>query len=144
MIKIVAAGLGSGLLMAGFLRMIESWTGIKVYTLLLNVDYVPLVKSVTGNEWVELALHMVVAVAVSWFMYQFVVRKIGSQTKATLAVTALSLLIGVALYPSTTLSERTPAIADGEAWLWWLLAHLVYGWALAFLLLFDGADKKGA
>ncbi|MDT3765193.1 hypothetical protein [Priestia filamentosa] len=43
-------GIISGIIMSVFLKGIEELTHLRVYTLLLNVDYIPLLKLVTSNE----------------------------------------------------------------------------------------------
>lgn len=134
--RIVMAGLVGGLMMAGFLRVIESVSGLKVYTLLLNVDYIPFFKRATGVEWLELSMHMVVSIGVSWFIVVGLFRVVNTATvwKAYVSVILFSLLIGILLYPSTVLSERTPALGDPAAWFWWLASHVLYGIVMSALL----------
>jgi hypothetical protein len=135
---ILIAWLTSGLLMAGYLRLIESITDNKVYTLLLNVDYLPVLKNATGIEWLELSLHMIVALAITWILSTFLLPRCSTEKQFLNYVIAFSILIGILLYPSTVLSNRTPALFDAEAWFWWLSSHLIYGISLGFLL----ANKK--
>ena len=132
--RIFWSGIISGLIMAGFLRVVESMTQIKVYTLLLNVDYIPIAKLATGIEWLELSMHMVIAVAISWFIANVFIPRIATRERAIASIVVFSLFIGVVLFPSTLMSDRTPSFSDGEAWMWWLSAHLLYGWVLGLLL----------
>ncbi|CAM3958823.1 hypothetical protein [Mesobacillus zeae] len=62
MIKGAAAGLVSGVFLGLFLKVIEFSTSEKVYTLLLNVDYVPVLKRYQFSELVEFVLHLIVSV----------------------------------------------------------------------------------
>ncbi len=134
MIRIIMSGLISGLVMAAFLRTVESFTGIKVYTLLLNVDYIPIAREATGIEWLELSMHMVVAIAVAWFVQTWIIKRTKQYMTAISFTILFSLIIGLLLFPSTILSERTPLLDDGAAWFWWLISHFIYGWILAILL----------
>jgi hypothetical protein len=132
--KVFWSGIISGLIMAGFLRVVESMTQIKVYTLLLNVDYIPVARAATGIEWLELSMHMVIAVLLSWFIAKLIIPRFPSRERAIAVIVLFTLVIGILLFPSTILSERTPQINDGEAWMWWLSAHLLYGWVLGLVL----------
>ncbi len=132
--KIFWAGIISGLIMAGFLRVVESMTQIKVYTLLLNVDYIPLARAATGIEWLELSMHMVIAVLLSWFIAKFIIPRSPRRERSIAIIVMFALIIGILLFPSTVMSDRTPEITDAQAWMWWLSAHLLYGWVLALLL----------
>ncbi len=125
----VAAGMGlfSGLVLTFLFKWMEDVTGSKVYTFLLNVDYIPLIGTVYYPEWVEVAFHLTVSVAVAFgFLVMFTLRP-RWQRHAVLICAGVSILIGILLFPTTALSDRTPAITDGTALLYWLLGHAIYG-----------------
>ena len=131
-------GIISGIIMSIFLKGIEELTHLRVYTLLLNVDYIPLLKRVTSNEPLELILHLIVAVIVSvvWFV---VLQKINlTKKKGRIATIMMAMCIGLLLYPSTIMSERTPALSSLPSLEFWLLGHLIFG---ILLSLFYKRDK---
>ncbi|MCY8231249.1 hypothetical protein [Priestia endophytica] len=131
-------GIISGIIMSVFLKGIEELTHLRVYTLLLNVDYIPLLKRVTSNEPLELILHLIVAVIVSvvWFV---VLRKINlTKKKSRIATIMMAMCIGLLLYPSTIMSERTPSFSSLPSLGFWLLGHLIFG---ILLSLFYKRDK---
>lgn len=124
------AGLLSGVALGLLLKAIEQWSGSKVYTLLLNVDFIPWLPGALP-EWLEFAMHLIVAVPLGWAC-AYLAGRYGHPLRLGavlgLAVAALTWA------PLTTLSERTPDTADLGALGWWLAAHLIYGLALGLTL----------
>ncbi|KYG28637.1 hypothetical protein [Priestia endophytica] len=120
-------GIVSGTIMSVFLKVVEELTHLRVYTLLLNVDYIPLLKRVTSNEPLELIPHLIVAIIVSvgWFV---MLQKINlTKQKGRIATIMMAMCIGLLLYPSTIMSERTPSLSSFSSLGFWLLGHLVFG-----------------
>ena len=71
----VWAGITSGIFLGLFLRMIEHVTSLKVYTPLLNVDYVPVLKELKLPELIEFAPHLVISVLLSILLTIFLKSK---------------------------------------------------------------------
>lgn len=134
LIKGAAAGLVSGVFLGLFLKVIEFSTSEKVYTLLLNVDYVPVLKRYQFSELVEFVLHLIVSVVLGIGVSIVLSIKNWSPAGDILFTTRISLLIGTLLYPTTALSNRTPDIWDGGAILLWLVGHGLFGYVLGYLL----------
>ncbi|ANY70667.1 hypothetical protein BBD42_09925 [Paenibacillus sp. BIHB 4019] len=122
------------MLLGLYMKAVQQLTGETVYTLLLNIDYITLLNELALSELGEFALHLVVSALVGIGLalaFRIVRWPVVQQTYAAIAV---SLLIGLALFPTTLLSDRTPSIESGAAWSWWLVGHAVYGWVLGELL----------
>lgn len=51
-------GLISGILLGLFLKLVENITGILVYTLLLNIDFIPGVGAIKWTEPIEFIFHL--------------------------------------------------------------------------------------
>lgn len=132
--KPVWAGIASGIFLGLFLRMIEHVTSLEVYTLLLNVDYVPVLKELKLPELIEFALHLVISVLLSILLAIFLKSKNWPRARSLSWVSLLCLAVGLLLYPTTVLSNRTPELTDLNALLFWLAGHLLYGIALGWLL----------
>ncbi len=130
----VWAGIAAGILLGLSLKIIEHITTLKVYTLLLNVDYVPVLKEVKLPELIEFALHLVISVLLSILLASFLKSKNWSRGRSLSWVSLVCLAVGLLLYPTTVLSNRTPELPDLAALLFWLGAHLLYGIALGWLL----------
>lgn len=123
-------GFISGLVLNYYFKLIEWSTGDLVYTLLLNVDYFPILKDYSFPEVVEISFHMIVS-----FILAFVYAYLWPKWKHSFIWTVTTaVLMGLIIYPSTALSDRTPAVTDGSALLWWLSGHLIYGIIVAVLL----------
>jgi hypothetical protein len=135
-----AAGIGllSGSLMGLFLWFVEQWTGHTVYTLLVNVDYLPGFRDTDPPDWIEFGLHLVVSVAVC-MAGDFASKKglLGSSKRGhAIRFGLVMVLIGVMLYPTTMLAAEapTPLMNNVAAWGWWLLGHAAYGVGVGFFL----------
>lgn len=119
--KGLLAGIGLGL----FFKWIE-FNGIaNVYTLLLNVDFIPNIPQPLP-EWIEFSLHLVVSVAIG-IVYQLlnVWRFKPWSWGILMGIVPVPLFI-----PLTLMSARTPAIDDTSALVWWVVGHLLYGASL--------------
>ncbi|MBD7983956.1 hypothetical protein H9649_05150 [Sporosarcina sp. Sa2YVA2] len=128
-------GLYAGLILAIHLKIVEAVTGEKVYTLLLNVDYLPIANTVQFVEPVEVLFHLLVSVFLSILLFYIMFRiKITSMSKVLSFTVVVNILIAIAYFPMTTLSEKTPEITDYIALAHWIFAHIVYGIALGLML----------
>jgi hypothetical protein len=128
-------GLFSGFLLGFLFKWIQYSELADVYTLLLNVDFIPQLPQPLP-EWFEFSMHLAVSIVIG------IVFVILNDWKY--APWRWGLLMGIApiplFIPLTTLSERTPAITDIAALSWWVIGHLVYGVALTALSFF--LDRK--
>lgn len=125
LIRLPVAGILAGVVLGLLLKGIEILTDKKVYTLLLNVDYIPWLSNLPINEIQEFALHIIVSVCIVSSLY-FVLRR----TRAPIPLFVLgAVIIGGLYFPLTMLSHRTPDVTDAAALVYWLLAHAGYGLA---------------
>lgn len=134
-----AAGYGllGGLILTFLFKWIESTTGEKVYTFLLNVDYIPVIGGIVFQEWIEVSFHIVVSVSVALGFY-LLYRLRPSWKKRAIAICAVgSVFIGIVLFPTTALSDRTPDLTDGLSLIYWLLGHAIFGAVLGIFFKFE-------
>lgn len=130
-------GLIGGLILTFLFKWIESSTGEKVYTFLLNIDYIPVVGDIVFPEWVEVVFHLVVSVAVAiGFCVMYRLRPTWKKRALTIC-TIGSIMIGIALFPTTALSDRTPELTDGLSLLYWLVGHAIFGAVLGIFFKFE-------
>ncbi len=130
-------GLIGGLILTFLFKWLESAKGEKVYTFLLNVDYIPVIGDIAFPEWIEVIFHLIISVAVAngfYLMYQL---RPSWKKNALVICTVVSVIIGIALFPTTALSERTPEITDGLSLLYWLLGHALFGAVLGVFFRFE-------
>ncbi|CAM3446197.1 MULTISPECIES: hypothetical protein [Paenibacillus] len=132
--RMLGSGLAAGSLLGIYLKFIEHFTSFNVYTLLLNVDYIPGLNRLELPEWVEFLLHLAISVLLSAVLAQILRMKLLPPARAFTFVAAACTGVGVLLYPTTALSDRTPGFTDPVSFLLWLSGHLLYGAALGRLL----------
>ncbi|APH07079.1 hypothetical protein A9C19_11895 [Bacillus weihaiensis] len=121
----VLSGLYSGIILGLFLKVIELTSGLKVYTLLLNIDFIypnPL------PELVEFSLHVFVSLLIGIVFValcqSFKITKRNSRFFLALLITFPTLFL---YFPLTLLAiKETPSIDNFHAIFWWVLAHLLY------------------
>ena len=65
LLKGIWIGFWSGLLLGILLKWIQAVTGEQVYTLLLNVDFLPLIGKADWSEPVEFAFHLAISLLIS-------------------------------------------------------------------------------
>lgn len=119
-------------MLGAFLKIVQAVTGKQVYTLLLNVDYLPVIKNWELGEGLEFTLHLGVSVMLVFVLYTVFVRRGLSENFSPYVVA--NVLIGALLFLTTSFSNRTPEFTDGAAFLYWLAGHLVYGVVIGILI----------
>lgn len=130
----ILPGIISGIFLGIFLKVIELTTKINVYTLLLNVDYIPIINQVKFPEIIEFLFHLIISVLVAVFLVNFLKVRKWRPLKNFYFVIIFSLFISLILFPTTDLSERTPELTSIPALLYWLLGHILYGVLLGYLV----------
>ncbi|GLB59776.1 hypothetical protein [Cytobacillus sp. NCCP-133] len=125
------AGLISGVFLGLFLKFIESVTSVKVYMLLLNVDYIPILNNYRFPEIVEFMLHLIISMILAVLLLYLIAHDQWAKNQVVIRTISISILIGILLYPTTAFSERTPALNSMPAIVFWLIGHLLYGWVLS-------------
>ncbi|MFC4321200.1 hypothetical protein [Litchfieldia salsa] len=140
--KGIVIGTISGIILGLFLKLIETLFGVKVYTLLLNVDYIPLLKDFTLSELIEFILHLIISLILA-VVILFIIRFYDwNNCQIVVRVTVISLIIGIALYPTTALSSRTPELTSIPAIFFWLIGHVLYGLVLSGLIVIKRERRR--
>lgn len=127
-------GLLSGMFLAIFLKLVEKATHLKVYTLLLNIDYIPIINHYHFPEIIEVAFHLIISILLS-ISLSLVLNYLGVTSGKSLILwcIAICLSIGLLLFPTTAFSDRTPSVTSLPALLYWLTGHGLYGFLLGCL-----------
>ena len=130
-------------MLAILFKIIERTTHLKVYTFLLNVDYIPYINRFIFSELVEVSFHLIVSIILAFSLYLLIVyRQILSKNSVIRLCTLFCFFTGAALFPTTAFSDRTPALSSIPSLLYWLIGHIAYGYVLGALIA-RGLLKKG-
>ncbi|MFC4023456.1 hypothetical protein ACFOUV_06405 [Oceanobacillus longus] len=143
LLKLIIIGVISGFILGGFLNLVEQLTGKKVYVLLMNIDYFPIIGTQEISATVEFGLHVIISILLVNVIY-FLFRKWNITTRLTPYI-LVNGLVGGMLYSTTALSERTPAINDLSAFIYWFGGHIIYGivvWFLVIILIDKRKDRN--
>jgi len=127
-LPVLWVGVISGIILGLFLKWIQYVTGSLVYTLLLNIDFVPFLPE-RLPEPIEFTLHIVVSVIIAW-LYSVWIRFSPHPWRYGLLIGLASSLLFI---PLTLMSDRVPAITDMTAYRYWLAGHMLYGLSLGWL-----------
>ncbi|PIC96268.1 hypothetical protein CSV69_07245 [Sporosarcina sp. P26b] len=128
-------GIVTGILLAIVLKMVQAITGDKVYTLLLNVDYIPIVKEYQFPEVIEVFFHLIVSVVLCIILVILYDKSRGFiHNHAILFPLLVNVAIGLLLYPTTSFSDRTPSVTNIISLLWWVAGHALYGFVVGVLI----------
>ncbi|AZB42791.1 hypothetical protein CEF21_11060 [Bacillus sp. FJAT-42376] len=131
-IRGVLSGLAGGLALGLFLKWVQWAAGFKVYTLLLNIDFIypkPL------PEWLEFAIHLAVAVFIGIGYVLIADKQRVSGFSKQLALAFFLTLPALLLYfPLSLLAEKeVPPVYDLAAFGWWAAGHLVFVGVMAWI-----------
>ena len=129
----VLYGVIGGFVLTFLFKWMEAATGEKVYTFLLNVDYIPIIGTIAFPEWIEVSFHLIISIAVALGFYILFQLRPHWKRLAIGICTIVSIGIGIALFPTTALSDRTPELTNGIALLYWLFGHALFGLVLGIL-----------
>lgn len=135
-LKGIFIGIVSGILLGLTLKLLQGLTGIKVYILLLNVDFIPYLGAVQWPELMEFIFHLIVSCLIGMVFVMIVHRFKLAGISVWITSFALSLPAFLLYFPLSSLAIKdVPAPHDPTAILLWLTGHLVYGASIPLLFL---------
>ena len=124
----------AGIFLGFFMKWLQDVTGYKVYTLLMNVDYIPILKEYTFPAWIEFTFHLIIAVILAYAIVWVAWKKYFTRKQLISFTILMNSMIAIMLYPTTALSIRTPPLFSFPSFWVWFLAHIAYGIVLGILL----------
>jgi hypothetical protein len=128
----VLSGTASGVLLGLSLKWIEALTQKKVYTLLLNVDFIPWLGRIQWSEQMEFLFHLLIAVLLG-ATYSFISQLFSIRKSSTLLMLAGALTFPTIFlyFPLSALAvKETPAINDFTSFGYWTFAHVLFAFSL--------------
>ncbi|WP_203332510.1 hypothetical protein [Planococcus beigongshangi] len=143
-LKGVWIGFWSGLILGLLFKWIQSVTGVNVYLLLLNVDFIPVIGEIDWSELTEFMFHIAVSVAIG-IVYVYLAKR---RPYTFGQLTVLSLILCIPTYflyfilSSLAITDQVPGLTDWEAILYWVFGHLAY--SLLLPILYKMFERKNA
>ena len=141
--KVLAAGLIAGTILGLLLKATQALTGLQVYRLLLNTDFIPFIQGEEWTEGEEFAFHLIFSIILAavcrWALLRFHTAGFFGRFSVCLAFVFPAAL----LYFPLSILAVTPLTRpdDAAACSLWALAHLVYTAALAMLIKPGGKEN---
>lgn len=135
-LKALYLGVVSGILLGLLLKLIESITTVRVYTLLLNIDFIPIIGGIAWGETVEFIFHVLVSIVIAFVFVYLVIRlRIEKSFSKLLFLSFILCLPTFGLYflLSSLAIKEVPAWNNWLAFTYWSVAHLFYVWVLPVL-----------
>jgi hypothetical protein len=131
-------GVFSGILLGLLLKIIESFSHVRVYTLLLNVDFIPFIGQIKWSEPIEFLFHLIISICIA-FVFIYLANHLNfekSLPKLWLMSFILCLpTLGLYFVLSVLAIKEVPAWNNWMAFTYWSIAHLIYAWILPLLYL---------
>ncbi|HLQ84103.1 MAG TPA: hypothetical protein VK121_09745 [Pseudogracilibacillus sp.] len=133
--EVIIIGILTSFVLGGFLKFLETITNLKVYTLLLNIDFVPILGEINFPEWIEFSFHIIVSIIITFIFYHFVIKYKWNWQGILFYVSLGNMFIGLLIYPITLFSDRTPPLLAIFPLNFWLIGHLIYGISMSLLFI---------
>lgn len=144
LLKGIWIGFWSGLILGLLLKWIQAVTGEQVYTLLLNVDFIPVIGDVQWSEITEFIFHMMIALIIGVVFVYIAKRRNYSFGQLVIISLLMSAPFPFLYFVLSWLAvdANVPAVTNWGAFLYWIFAHLTY--ALLLPILYKTFERKNA
>lgn len=136
-LKLGVIGTVAGIVLMLVLKLI---TGNTAYNLLFNFDYVPWVNTLKPIWLYGYIFHFVTCILSVIALY-YLLKIWGIQSKIAPYIIVYT-LGGGALYFLTGLSPQLPEVNDIMAWVYWTVAHGIFGLSVGGLVQLLGKNKQ--
>lgn len=123
----------AGIVLGVYLKAVQFVTGIKVYLLLLNIDYIPVLNRLNFWEMGEFILHLAASIIIGNVLQWGITKWRLVRKQQFLIIISASLIVAIAYYPVIILFEQTLGLLSIIAFTWWISGHLLYGFSLFYL-----------
>lgn len=132
LLKLIYLGLFAGIVLAGILILLHTWTNNPAYILLFNVDYIPVLKNLKPNSVIGVIFHFVFCI-ISVVGLFYLLKMIDRKRQASLYIYIYTFGSAI-LYFLTFFSVKPPFVTDLLSWFYWTLAHTIYGFIVGLTI----------
>ncbi|MDO6657698.1 hypothetical protein [Anaerobacillus sp. 1_MG-2023] len=122
------AGTISGIALGLILKVIQITTGKLVYTLLLNIDFIPIIGNINWPELIEFVFHLIISLIIG-VVFSLGSSRFFSNKKVYQAIFAYVLTLPTVFlyFPLTYFAIKpTPDLFDLVAIGYWTIGHFIY------------------
>lgn len=132
LLKLISIGLFAGWVLILILKIVMDLTGNTAYILLFNFDYIPVVNDLKPVGLFGYIFHFLTCI-VSVIALYYILKPWSLQTTIWPYILVYS-TGGGALFFLTALSHQPPAANDVMAWVYWTLAHALFGYVVGAMV----------
>lgn len=132
LLKLIAIGFIAGSVLSLVLKIVMLLSGNTAYVLLFNFDYIPVVKDLKPIWLFGYIFHYLTCVVS--VIALFYILKSWTLQKTIWPYILVYCVGGGALFFLTALSDQPPAANDFMAWMYWTLAHAVFGYVVGLMV----------
>lgn len=132
LLKLTTIGLCAGFVLILVLKIVMVFTGNTAYILLFNFDYIPVIKHLKPVWLFGYVFHYLTCIISAIAL--FYILKSWNWQKLLFPYILVYTLGGGALFFLTSLSNLPPAANDVMAWIYWTIAHAVFGYVVGALV----------
>lgn len=132
LLKLTSIGLIAGFVLMMVLKLVMEFTNNTAYILLFNFDYIPIVKDLEP-VWLFGQLFHYLTCIVSVIALFFILKTWTLQNTIWPYILVYS-VGGGGLFFLTALSEQPPAANDVMAWIYWTIAHAIFGYVVGIMV----------
>ena len=130
--KLILVGILSGIILIIPLKLLYEWLGNPAYILLFNFDYIPVLNQLRPVQFFGYVFHFVTCVCSVIGLF-YILKVWNFEYKVNLYI-LVYMIGGGALFFLTALSPQLPQADDKISWLYWTLAHGLFGLSVGFLI----------
>lgn len=131
-------GIISGILLGLLLKLVEAVSHVQVYTLLLNVDFIPFIGQIEWSEPIEFLFHVIISICIA-YVFIFLADLLDlNESLAKLRLLSFILCLptlGLYFILSVSAIKEVPAWNNWLAFTYWSITHLIYSFVLLLLYL---------
>lgn len=131
-LKLGIIGFISGIILMIILKMVMLITGNPAYILLFNFDYIPVIQDFRPTWLFGYLFHFVTCIVSVIALYYIL--KIWHLEKRIIYYILVYSIGGGGLFFLTSLSPQLPESDDWIAWIYWTLAHAIFGISVGGLI----------
>lgn len=132
LLKLTTIALVAGFVLMLILKVVMAITGNTAYVLLFNFDYIPVVKDLKPVWLFGYIFHFLTCIVSVIALFHIL--KTWNWQKVVFPYILVYTMGGGVLFFLTSLSDLPPAANDVMAWVYWTMAHAVFGYVVGGLI----------